>query len=275
MPNCTSAVQPLDAGCIQSAKALFRKRHMSWILDELASTAPGEKPRVKCNIRQAIEWFMSALGMVSPSTIRNCWIKTQILTPTQAQDLATGERHNRRMAYNESASNPNACVPESVIEELADLLANLGKGLSVDPQVPVQMLEAVELLDLPMERVVTDPPETVFNQDSGATDGSQDDIEETEDPTLGSSYPGELIDMDDTDLNDLEPDTPHVTLQKAREAAETLYTFVSLNHDLIDKAAAARDFNSLLKADTMRYALQRMHTTVSTRQASLFEFFNA
>ena len=26
-PNCTSYVQPFDAGCIQTAKALYRKRH--------------------------------------------------------------------------------------------------------------------------------------------------------------------------------------------------------------------------------------------------------
>jgi len=54
-PNCTSHVQPLDAGCIQTAKAFYRKRHMSWVLQQLSESPTGERAVVKCNIRQAIE----------------------------------------------------------------------------------------------------------------------------------------------------------------------------------------------------------------------------
>ena len=51
-PNCTSKVQPVDAGCIQAVKALYRKRHMSWILDQLnAATEEGNEPDIRCNIR--------------------------------------------------------------------------------------------------------------------------------------------------------------------------------------------------------------------------------
>ena len=53
--NCTSMVQPLDAGCIQTVKALFRKRHMSWILDQLNHAQPGVAPVLRCSVRQAIE----------------------------------------------------------------------------------------------------------------------------------------------------------------------------------------------------------------------------
>ncbi len=51
-PNCTSKVQPLDAGCIQSAKAMYRKRHMSWILNQLQN-ADGSNiaPDIRCNLR--------------------------------------------------------------------------------------------------------------------------------------------------------------------------------------------------------------------------------
>lgn len=51
-PNCTSKVQPLDAGCIQSIKALYRKRHMSWILDQLnMAEDEGRIPDVRCNLK--------------------------------------------------------------------------------------------------------------------------------------------------------------------------------------------------------------------------------
>ena len=91
-PNCTSHVQPLDedncpsicrlscglflfvcvmgyvvvdvVGCIQTAKAFYRKRQMSRELQELARCPPGQKPVLKCNIRQAIEWFLSSLHAI-------------------------------------------------------------------------------------------------------------------------------------------------------------------------------------------------------------------
>ena len=51
-PNCTSKVQPLDAGCIQSAKAIYRKRHMSWVLDQLGDGQDNNTtPELRCTIR--------------------------------------------------------------------------------------------------------------------------------------------------------------------------------------------------------------------------------
>ena len=51
-PNCTSKVQPLDAGCIQSAKAMYRKRHMRWILDQLENgEGSNNAPEIRCNLR--------------------------------------------------------------------------------------------------------------------------------------------------------------------------------------------------------------------------------
>jgi hypothetical protein len=50
-PNCTSKVQPLDAGCIQSAKAIYRKRHMSWVLDQLGDGNDDNTPELRCTLR--------------------------------------------------------------------------------------------------------------------------------------------------------------------------------------------------------------------------------
>ncbi len=63
-PKCTTHVQPLDAGCIQTAKTLYRKCQMTWVLEQLSVCSPGERAMVKCNIRQAIEWFLSALHLI-------------------------------------------------------------------------------------------------------------------------------------------------------------------------------------------------------------------
>lgn len=77
LPSCTSKVQPIDAGIIQAIKALFRKRHMAWILEQLNNTPLGEKPMFSCNIWQAVEWFMASLHEVGPTVMANCWIATK------------------------------------------------------------------------------------------------------------------------------------------------------------------------------------------------------
>jgi hypothetical protein len=51
--HCTSKIQPLDAGCIQSAKANYRKRHMSWILDQISDMGDGTPPEIRCTLRYA------------------------------------------------------------------------------------------------------------------------------------------------------------------------------------------------------------------------------
>ena len=67
-PNCTSHVQPSDAGMIQTAKALYRKRQITWALRQIASTYVGVVPELKCNVRQAMEWFMQSLREIPTDT---------------------------------------------------------------------------------------------------------------------------------------------------------------------------------------------------------------
>ena len=71
---------------------------MSWILEQLSATRAGQPPEIRCNIRQAMEWFILALKGVSAETVRNCWVATKILTPAQMNELETGIRHNNRPA---------------------------------------------------------------------------------------------------------------------------------------------------------------------------------
>lgn len=166
-PNCTSKVQPLDAGVIQAIKALYRKRHMSWILNQLNNTPRGQKPMLRCNIRQSMEWFMAALMEVTPATVVNCWVASKILTPAQMHDLETGLRHNGRAASSEGLGNSSS-VPPAVLSDLADMLSKLSTKLSADPNNPVRMADAIDILDMPMEREVFDPP-------AGCDDDDQED----------------------------------------------------------------------------------------------------
>ncbi len=145
-PNCTSKIQPLDVGCIQCVKAMYKKRHMRWILKQLACVGKdaSEPLEIRCNVRQAMEWFVAATHEVSPDTVKNCWAVTKILTPAQTELLETGVRHNnrnldtRRMAI--------AGVTPAEIDELYEVLANAGKGLSADECNPIKMADPLDLL---------------------------------------------------------------------------------------------------------------------------------
>jgi hypothetical protein len=91
-PNCTSHLQPLDAGIIRSLKAHYRvlliKRHIRWY-DKFSIRQPDgkyqlSKPYEPPSIKDAIELLANAWGRVTSITISNCWVKTQIL-PVQLQ----------------------------------------------------------------------------------------------------------------------------------------------------------------------------------------------
>ena len=44
-------------------------RQITWVLRKTASTADGVEPQLKCNVRQAMEWFMHSLREVPTDTI--------------------------------------------------------------------------------------------------------------------------------------------------------------------------------------------------------------
>jgi len=141
-PNCTSHVQPLDAGMIQTAKALYRKRQITWVLRQIANTADGAEPQLNCNVRQAMEWFMQSLREVPTDTIKNCWIKTGILSPAQNAELSTGVRHNNRVASDERTG-----LSASIIDDLSALLMVMGKKVSTT-YIPIAMASLVDLVDM-------------------------------------------------------------------------------------------------------------------------------
>ena len=273
-PNCTSHVQPLDAGCIQTSKALYRKRHMAWILEQLAKTPDGARPQLRANVRQAMEWFMMALVETSPEVVKNCWVTTKILTPAMNQELATGVRHNNRAARDESSANPKACVPESVIDELSSMLTNLGKSLSSNPDQPVAMVDVVDMLDLPLEREVFDPPAMIDEEVVGEELAVEETPNESASANEDMDQPDpNMIALEDVDVDDLEPSSKPVTLEEGRAAVETLFAFLTENAEGVERATPS-GFNALFSVDTVRFALQRMCTSAATRQQSIKRYFS-
>lgn len=80
--SITSVGQPLNLGIIRSWKAHYRKRWLAYMCDEYDAN---RDPMKSMNVLKAIRWVVEAWeGDVTPTTIRECWIKSRVLGPKYA-----------------------------------------------------------------------------------------------------------------------------------------------------------------------------------------------
>jgi hypothetical protein len=247
---------------IQTAKALYRKRHMAWILQQLAAwektkeSAPSSKPLINSTVRQAIEWFMIALGQLPKASVHNCWVACKILTPVQMVVLSTGIRHNNRAARSEMATS-TASVSNVVCQELSDMLSQMGKSLAVDKSQPVRMAEAVDVLNLTQERAVFDSDEALLDEVDRADHATG--VDSADDPMdeegMEVEVGGDSIPIDeDVDVDEKEPEKI-MSLDEARIKVDRLYAFVAENSVLVDQALSTRACSGVFMADSLRVAL--------------------
>jgi hypothetical protein len=143
-------------------------------------------------------------------TIRNCWVKTKILSPAQAEDLRAGMRRNNRVAPDESSG-----LPSDIVDSLSEMVKNMGRKLALPNQPPVSMASVCDLLDLPVERIVEEPP--VFDVMEDAEEVCEDDDDATREE-FGSSL----------EVGDIES-LPPLSLREARGYAARLMDFVTIN----------------------------------------------
>lgn len=130
-PRTTSAVQPLDAGCIEAFKMHYRKHLLSWSLDDLESGQPGNSSahtRSLASVKDAIIWAVLAWEEVGPQTIQQSWCKVNISPAVWNVDLNAGdEREHVRMQT-------------GVEYELGTLISNLQLGdLALSPNQYIMM----------------------------------------------------------------------------------------------------------------------------------------
>ena len=83
--NITSVGQPLDPAIIQSWKAHYRKRWLAYMCNEYDAN---RDPMKSMNVLKAIRWAVAAWeNDVTPTTIRECWIKSRVLGPKYAPGI--------------------------------------------------------------------------------------------------------------------------------------------------------------------------------------------
>eukprot|EP00873_Tetraselmis_striata_P037157 jgi/Tetstr1/457421/TSEL_004207.t1 len=96
---------------------------------------------------------------------------------------------------------------------MAGMLSALSVGLAADVSKPVRMVDAVDLLDMPLEREVFEPPAQAA-ADTDEPEETVDEIEHTEDDNVAMV----ALDMD-VDVDEMEPERAP-TLQEVRGLVE-------------------------------------------------------
>ncbi len=109
------------------------------------------------DMKQAIEWFIATMKAIPAHTINNCWAVCKICSIEQQIELDTRMRHNNRSCSSTLAQSQVGVSPKD-IEDLSQLLTQLSTGLSIDESSPLEMVDAVELIDLGIERKSLYPP---------------------------------------------------------------------------------------------------------------------
>jgi hypothetical protein len=151
-PNATSRLQPLDQGIIAAFKARYRRRWISYMLEQHEH---GLNALDTVNVLKAIQWSICAWDEVSTKTITNCWSHSKInLTPS-----------------------PIPTETDEVVGELQQQLRELQK----QPQYRIHGTMDVTLLLNPPEEEVTDITEdldaNIIAQNSPVDDEESDNEE--------------------------------------------------------------------------------------------------
>ena len=179
----------------------------------------------------------------------------------QVENLCTRFAVKNRMAIDESSG-----LPSDVVDSLSEMLKNMGKKLALPNQPPVDMASVCDLLDMPEERIVEEPPIVEVVEDEVA-EGEQEG-EEVADGDFNDAF-GNEIEVQDVD--DIEPLAP-LSLREARISASRLFEIVTINIDYIKRAGSSttRDYSHDL--DALVQALAFVRETTRTRQGNLMSW---
>ena len=73
----TSILQPLDGGVIASVKKQYQRKQIERGVDLIDAGVTGDI--YKIDMKMAIEWIYDIWMGLDPVTIKNCWVKTNII----------------------------------------------------------------------------------------------------------------------------------------------------------------------------------------------------
>ncbi len=150
------------------------------------------------------------------------------------------------------------------------MVSKLGKCLSQDKSHDVSMVDAVDLIDIELERDVFDLPAT----GRGVIDHDSDNEGDEEAAMAALTCEEHGIDTFEERGVDEEDPTPKITLAKAKDMSEKSFEFVSENCALDKQAGTKLNADYMDMADIIRFTIQRMSISQNTREASISEYYS-
>ena len=131
-PNTTSVSQPLDQGVIKCLKAFYRRRLVNLMIKRLEQGQ--DLPKI--SILRALQLLVASWNEVTKTTIVNCFGKAKISAKDQVNVAEDSD---------------------DLFKELQNHLTELRK---IDPTLVPQDLTAQEIVDVDINVITTDNPET-------------------------------------------------------------------------------------------------------------------
>lgn len=116
-PNCTSKVQPCDAGIIAALKLRYKSMHMERALE---NSDVNVKNIYKVDVLTAMRWFKRAWLELPAAVIHNCWRHTGLIGGEDGN--IEGEFQHESALMTELAKAVDDLVPSRVRMSIADLL---------------------------------------------------------------------------------------------------------------------------------------------------------
>ena len=140
-PNTTSMIQPLDQGIIRSFKAHYRRHWVTYMLQELESQS---EPTKTVNILKAIRFVIRAWHDVSPTTIKNCSVKSSLLGPLFGPPTIRQFRTSQSQSPSSDAgAEAEAALKENMrqLEQQHRIRLDMDINAFIDPEDPIEDTE--------------------------------------------------------------------------------------------------------------------------------------
>ena len=103
-PNCTSRLQPLDLGIIQTFKLKYMKLMLTHVVSKIDDCNSATEVSKSVDLLQAIRWITQAWEDVSESTINKCFIKAGFLTEDETP-ISFSDEHKECDPFQELADS--------------------------------------------------------------------------------------------------------------------------------------------------------------------------
>lgn len=137
-PNCTSKIQPMDAGIIAALKLRYKRMHMERALDNLDAEV---KNIYKVDVLTAMRWFKRAWTELPSSIIANCWHHTGLTGGSNDYSVEEEEAQITRQLEEQVAQ----LVVPRVRMSIAELLNPMGEDdvqqITTDEELVASIVE--------------------------------------------------------------------------------------------------------------------------------------